>query len=89
MNVRDEKKIASFRKRLKCNTLDCGNFITFSTTEHNESINFYDRWYKGKCASCGNKIKIKAADINLFNSHFGQATIKMTSSTFNKLFDLE
>ena len=89
MSVKEEKKIASFRKRLKCHSLDCGKYIIFSTTDHNESINFYDRSYKGKCSKCGNKLKIKALDMNLFNRHFGQSIIKMNSSTFNNLFGFE
>jgi hypothetical protein len=90
MSMKTEKKIASIRKKLKCNLPDCGKFIKFESSEHHEKfVNFYDRTYKGICSRCGIKLKLKASDLNFFNANFGQSSLIIYKSTLDEVLDIE
>ncbi len=90
MNQRENKQLATIRKKVNCSLTDCGQFFTFTISEQVLALSDQNkRIYVGKCSRCHKDVKLKASQRNSFAAIYGQANYVVTTSTFTDLFEQE
>lgn len=88
MNQQELKKQATIKKRVGCSLTDCGQYFTFTISEHVLALSDHNkRLYIGKCVRCHNSVKLKADDCRHFEAVYGQTNYIVSASTFDGLFD--
>jgi hypothetical protein len=88
MNQRELKQQATIKKKVGCSLTDCGQYFTFTISEHLLAQSDQNkRIYDGKCSRCHKNVKLKASQRNSFAAIYGQANYVVTASTYTDLFE--
>jgi hypothetical protein len=88
MNQRELKQQATLKKKVGCILTDCGQFFTFTISEHVLALSEQNkRTYTGKCTRCHKHVKLRDSQRNSFASVYGSPNYVVSTSTFNALFE--
>jgi hypothetical protein len=88
LTKKDEAKIASLKKRMKCSSEGCGRHFVFSVSEdYLTNIDNKKQRYVGTCSKCHVAIKLSPAELWVFEEHIGKPTYNIIKTTFNDLFE--
>jgi hypothetical protein len=90
MNKREEKKVASMRRAIKCNLEGCGKHFIFSVSEdYVLSVEREKQRYKGTCSKCHASITLTIEGLHLFGKSFGEPKLNVNKTTFSDLFSCD
>lgn len=88
MNQQELKQQASIKRKVDCILADCGQYFTFTISEHVLALSEQNkRIYVGKCTRCHKDVKLRARQCNSFASVYGRPNYVVSTSTFNDLFE--
>jgi hypothetical protein len=88
MNQKELKKQATIKKKVGCSLTDCGQYFTFTISEHVLALSEQNkRIYAGKCSKCHKAVKLRDSQCNAFASVYGSPNYAVSTSTFNDLFE--
>lgn len=90
MNAAELKKIATIKKKLNCDLVDCTDKLAFEVLDTElEHLEREKVKYRGRCTKCKMLIVVNRKQIDLIEKAFGKVHIVVRKLNFDSLFNID
>ena len=90
MNAAESKKLATIKKKLNCDLVDCRECLQFEVLDAElKHLEKEKVRYRGKCTKCNSSVVLNNKQIELLEKAIGKVHIAERKLNFDSLFDTD